>query len=99
MKMLNTLRLIALLEGVSLLLLFGIAMPVKYLLNAPLLVEIVGMAHGVLFLIYVAFVLGLQQTCKWSIKHTFMALVASFLPFGTFYMDKILFKPTLKIQN
>lgn len=96
MKMLNTLRLVAFLEGISLLLLFGLAMPIKYMLGEPLLVEIIGMAHGVLFLLYVGLVLGIQQTCKWSIKHTFMALVASFLPFGTFYMDKILFKPSLK---
>ena len=51
------LRFVGLLEGVSLLVLLGIAMPLKYLANQPDAVKLVGWAHGVLFVLFVVLVL------------------------------------------
>ena len=45
-------RLISLVEGVSFLLLLGVAMPLKYLAGIPEVVTVVGAAHGVLFILY-----------------------------------------------
>ncbi|MEE9438808.1 MAG: DUF3817 domain-containing protein [Saprospiraceae bacterium] len=88
------LRLIGFLEGTSLLLLLFVAMPVKYLLDNDKLVKHVGQSHGMLFLLFVVMVLFVAFKYKWSFgKSTWKALASSFIPFGTFYMDKVLFKP------
>jgi len=81
-------RLIALLEGVSFLVLLFIAMPLKYLLDEPLLVKYVGMAHGVLFILFMVLLLITAKECKWKISFISMAFIASLLPFGTFYLEK-----------
>ena len=89
---LNVLRLLALLEGVSFLVLLGIAMPLKYYLDRPNAVKIVGMAHGVLFVLYTINLLIVHLRLKWSIGITAGAFIASFIPFGTFYADKKWFR-------
>lgn len=48
----KTLRLVGLLEGISFLLLLFIAMPVKYMMDNPILVKYIGMGHGVLFVLF-----------------------------------------------
>ena len=85
---LGQLRLIAWLEGWSLILLLFLAMPFKYLLDMPLLVRYIGMAHGLLFVVYVLWVImvGIEQ--GWKIRLFLLAFLASILPFGTFYADK-----------
>jgi integral membrane protein len=90
--MVKILRVIALLEGLSFLILLGIAMPLKYMLDKPEMVRIVGMVHGVLFIAYIILVIIVRELKKWNLKQTFLALIASILPFGTFYADNKLFK-------
>ena len=80
-------RLIALLEGISFLVLLGIAMPLKYFAGMPMAVKIVGMAHGVLFLLYIALLADVAIKYKWGVKKIFLALIASVLPFGTMVFD------------
>jgi len=86
------LRLSALLEGISFLVLLGIAMPLKYLANLPALVTYVGWAHGVLFVWYLVCVFLARETFSLSFKQTLIALAGSVLPFGTFYADRHVFK-------
>lgn len=83
------LRLIAFLEGVSLLLLFFVAMPLKYMLDQPAMVKHVGMAHGLLFVLFVGLTSIESVLRGWSFLHvTWKVLVSSLIPFGTFYIDK-----------
>ncbi|WP_317048755.1 DUF3817 domain-containing protein [Hymenobacter sediminis] len=63
---LGRLRVVGFLEGISFLVLLGIAMPLKYLLGQPEAVRIVGMAHGVLFVAYVLLVLQVSLERSWS---------------------------------
>lgn len=84
---LGQLRLIGFLEGISYLVLLGIAMPLKYLYDLPQAVRHVGMAHGVLFIAYVGWVLWVANERSWTGKKTFLSLLASLIPFGTFYAD------------
>ena len=84
---LNILRLLAFLEGLSFLVLIGIAMPLKYYYDKPELVKNVGMAHGILFVLYVLNLLIVHLQFKWSFIKTLGAFVASLIPFGTFYAD------------
>ena len=50
---LKSFRIISILEGLSFLILLGIAMPLKYIYDIPEAVQAVGMAHGILFMLYV----------------------------------------------
>ncbi|MGF1451670.1 MAG: DUF3817 domain-containing protein [Opitutales bacterium] len=86
------LRRIGYLEGTSFLLLLGIAMPLKYLAGWPVAVQVIGLAHGLLFLAYVGLVLYLGKKRRWSWRKRGGALVASVLPFGPFVADARLFQ-------
>ena len=90
---LNMFRITALLEGVSYILLLFIATPVKYLLNDPQYVKLLGMPHGLLFIGYVVLAFMLKNELKWSQKQFMVVLLASIIPFGTFYIDKKYLKP------
>jgi integral membrane protein len=81
-------RWIAWLEGVSFLILLGIAMPLKYLAGLPLAVRVVGMAHGVLFVAYAVLVLLLLVRRHWSLGRAAEAMGLSLVPFGTFVLDR-----------
>ena len=83
------LRIVAFLEGISLLVLIFIAMPFKYWLSNPMLVKTIGPIHGVLFLLFVINTISVAVEQNWSFKNTtWKVLLASFIPFGTFYIDK-----------
>ena len=77
-------RLAGWLEGMSFLVLLGIAMPLKHLAGWPHAVQVVGMAHGVLFLIYVALILYAGWAQKWRKVKVVAGLLASVVPFGPF---------------
>jgi integral membrane protein len=84
---LSVLRLLAFLEGISYITLLGIAMPLKYYYGKPEAVKILGMAHGILFVLYVIVLLIVHLKLRWSYGRTLGAFVASLIPFGTFYAD------------
>ncbi|MFT4682141.1 MAG: integral membrane protein [Flavobacteriales bacterium] len=86
MTLLKALRFLAILEGVSYLL-FGITMPLKYMYEIKEPNMYVGMAHGVLFMVYCLLGLACAIKYKWSVGFSVMVLLASLVPFGTFYLD------------
>ena len=101
MRKLNTtlgrLRFIGWWEGVSFLVLLGVAMPLKYLADAPQAVRIVGMAHGILFILYVLATIQAALEHDWTWKRTAIVLAASILPAGPFVIDaKILRQETAR---
>ena len=85
------LRIIAFMEGCSYLLL-GFTMILKYKFSMPQPNYIVGLAHGILFVLYIVLLLQVSFIHRWSIIKMFMAFLASLIPFGTFYADKALFR-------
>lgn len=89
---LSVLRLLALLEGISYLLLLFIAMPLKYYWDSPQPVKIIGMAHGVLFVMFCINLLIVHLKLKWKMGITIGAFISSLIPFGTFYADKKWFR-------
>lgn len=89
---LGWLRITAFLEGMSFLILLGLAMPLKYMYGMPEWVRVVGMAHGWLFIAYLAFVAYVRAEEDWSFRKTALALMASVIPFGTFWADAKLFR-------
>ena len=80
-------RALAFLEGGSFILLLGVAMPLKYMAGMPMAVRVVGMAHGILFLLYVWIVLDALANRGWTVKRTGYGILAGLLPFGTFVFD------------
>lgn len=82
------LRLIGILEGTSFLLLLGIAMPLKYLADLPEYVAVVGMLHGVLFCLYLAAIAHVFFIRQLSFKMSFLAVIAAFVPFGPFLLER-----------
>ncbi len=81
-------RLIGFIEGISYLVLLFIAMPMKYIYENPVPVKIVGMTHGVLFIIFIILLLAAAQKHSWSFKFNSLLFIASLVPFGTFFTDK-----------
>lgn len=79
---------IALLEGISYVLLLFVAMPLKYIWQMPAAVRAVGMAHGVLFVVYVLALLLAATERKWSVGKSAKLFIASLVPFGAFVADK-----------
>jgi integral membrane protein len=89
---LGRLRIIGFAEGVSFLILLGIAMPLKYLMGLPESVRVTGMVHGLLFVLYVLLVIQVKLERDWSFRKMLLALLASLIPFGTFWADVKLFR-------
>lgn len=81
-------KIISTLEAISFLLLLFIAMPLKYLFGHPEMVKVVGMGHGVLFVLYVIGAYYLYEKLNWSFKILVITVFCSVLPFGPFYVEK-----------
>ncbi len=81
------LRLIAILEAISFLVLLGIAMPLKYMAGITNAVKYVGWGHGLLFLAFCAALIYAMQATRLPLWKAAMVFVASLLPFGPFFVD------------
>ena len=88
----NSFKIIALLEGVSYILLLFVAVPIKYLAQDPQYVKLLGMPHGLLFVAYIILAVLLAGNLKWNSKTLLIILAASVIPFGTFYVDRTYLK-------
>ena len=84
----NIFRIVSFLEGVSYLLLLFVASPIKYFQGDASFVKILGMPHGILFMLYIVLAIVIQKQMKWNLKTLGIVMIASILPFGTFYIDK-----------
>jgi integral membrane protein len=94
---LGRLRIIGWWEGVSFLVLLGVAMPLKYFAGWPDAVRVVGMAHGVLFVLYVLAAVHAALEYDWPWKRTVLVLAASVLPAGPFIVEaKLLRSETVR---
>ena len=81
-------RIVAFLEGFSWITLLFFAVPMKYIWNVELYVQKIGMAHGVLFIVYIVLAIFLQLKINWSRNHLLIILIGSIVPFGFLYVDK-----------
>ena len=80
-------RLLALIEGISFLLILFVTMPLKYQFGMPTPNKVVGMIHGLLFIGYIMAVIRIKVEENWTGKFTGVALLAGVIPGGTFYID------------
>jgi integral membrane protein len=85
---LRRLRAMGMVEGVSTLVLFGVAMPLKYVAGIPLAVRIIGSIHGLLFILLASmFILAITRV-PIPRRMAVIGILAAILPFGPFVMDK-----------
>lgn len=87
-KKLSWLRKAGIAEGISFLVLLGIAMPLKYLFHQPMAVKIFGWAHGILFVVFLFLAWEYKTDRNKSIKWFAAAFLAAIIPTGTFFFDK-----------
>ncbi|WP_456277721.1 DUF3817 domain-containing protein [Bacillus sp. AK128] len=82
------LRLIGLIEGLSYLILLGIAMPLKYMADFPIAVTITGAIHGLFFVLFLFALAHVFFAYRQSFWFGLGGVIASLIPFGTFILDK-----------
>jgi len=83
----STLRRLGLVEGISMALLVGVAMPLKYLASMPMAVSVVGAIHGLLFTLYCVSLAWTTARARWPLGRACLLLGAAILPFGPFLVD------------
>src|SRR5688500_940657 len=82
------LRRLSLIEGASTLILFGIAMPLKYFAGIPRAVTIIGTIHGILFTALALMLLVAIRQVKLPVSVAALGLAAAVLPGGPFLFDR-----------
>lgn len=83
-------RLIGMCEGISFLLLMGVAMPLKYFAGLPEAVKWTGWIHGILFIGYCLAIFAALVGGRISFWKSALAFGASLIPFGPFFIDRTL---------
>lgn len=81
-----------LIEGTSTLVLFFVAMPLKYVFDMPQAVAVVGMLHGVLFLGLVGMFIAAWRIVPLPMKYVLCGIVGAVVPFGPFIVDVPLYR-------
>ena len=81
------LRMVGFVEGISFLVLLGIAMPLKHFAEMPEAVRIVAWVHGILFMGFLVALMLARDAMRWSFRWTGLVLLAALLPFGPFVID------------
>jgi integral membrane protein len=88
MEELKQFRWVAFLEGLSFVLLLFVAMPLKYWAGLPLAVRVVGMVHGLLFVLFIGALFRAAVEREWPARRWGLAFLSSLIPFGTFAFDR-----------
>ena len=86
--MIKFFRVAGLFEGISLLVLLGIAMPLKYKYGMPQAVKVTGWFHGIFFMAYIGSLAVIATEFSWSRRKTMTGFLAGVLPLGTFFFDR-----------
>ncbi|BAV64253.1 hypothetical protein SCLO_1012130 [Sphingobium cloacae] len=86
--LLGLFRIVALIEGITTVLLFLVAMPLKYLAGQPLLVPPVGWMHGLAFIAYVVTMMLALPGRRTGVFGWLRTFAAALVPFGTFLNDR-----------
>ncbi len=81
-------RVMAWVTGVLLLVLVFVAMPMKYLGDDERLVQVVGVAHGWLYMLYLVAAFMLANKLRWPLGKTLLLLVAGTIPFMSFVAER-----------
>ncbi|MGH3731390.1 MAG: DUF3817 domain-containing protein [Micromonosporaceae bacterium] len=81
-------RVIAYVVGVFLVILMCVGMPLKYLAHQPLVVTLVGPAHGFLYMVYLVLTADLARRVRWPLVRTILVMLAGTVPFVSFVAER-----------
>jgi integral membrane protein len=81
-------RVMAYVVGVGLLVLVGVAMPLKYVAHSRELITVVGPLHGFLYMVYLIAAANLGFTMRWRLRRTLLVVLAGAVPFLSFAMER-----------
>lgn len=81
------LRIMGLLDGISLITLLLISMPLKYFADLPQFVTVNGSVHGGIFMVYFLAIVIVQLRIQWHIGWSLLSVLVAFIPFGNFLLD------------
>ena len=87
---LRRMRAVSVLEGTTLLLLLGIAVPLKHLAGFPIATSIMGPVHGIAFVLYFWMLIQTVSGGGWTRSETPRMVFAAFIPFGAFVNERAL---------
>jgi len=90
----QVLRVVAVVEAVSFLVLVLVAVPLKYLGDEEAGVKVMGPVHGVLFVLFVLLTIFVAADERWRLKRTLLTLLCAVIPFGGFIADRKLIGPS-----
>jgi integral membrane protein len=96
---LRHLRHACLIEGATLLILLGVAVPLKYLAEQPMAVSVMGPAHGLAFLVYLWLVINIASRARWKKGDVVRMLGAASIPFGGIFVCKFIQQQQLIAQQ
>lgn len=86
--MLRIFQQIALWEAISTVLLFFVAMPLKYLADVPEAVRLAGSIHGFLVVIFIVLLIMCWQSYNWTFGRVIKYLVLSVIPIVSFWIER-----------
>ena len=86
--MLKIFRIISLIEGLSLIILLFVAMPMRYYMGNMEIVPICGMSHGLLWTLYMLASLAVSHQKEWSVTYWLFTVLLSIVPGGFLLMEK-----------
>jgi integral membrane protein len=81
-------RLVSLLEGLSYIVLVGVAVPLKYLAHDPSWVRVLGRVHGALFVLFVLALARAATAAPWTFSRVALAMGSSMVPFGALWFER-----------
>ncbi len=90
LSQLRKMRAVSLLEGTTLLLLLGVAVPLKHLAGIPVATSIMGPIHGIAFILYVWMLIQTVSMGRWTLAAAARMVLAAFIPFGAFVNERAL---------
>jgi integral membrane protein len=88
MSSVRHLHMLTLIEGVSTLVLFFVAMPLKYLAGKPEAVKLVGWVHGILFVAVMVLLAWVMFRCRWPLGRGVLVFISALVPFGPFVIHR-----------
>ncbi len=92
MSKIKQFRMAAYIEGWSFIILLFVAIPLKYIMGILIATKIVGMIHGVLFIWFLLALGSARAQTNQDAKFVLTSIIASLVPFGTFFLDKKILK-------
>lgn len=87
-RTLNTFRTIAFWEGVSFVVLIFVGMPLKYFADLAIATKLIGWPHGILFILYVIYLVISARKANWSAARIALFFLAALIPFAAFYAER-----------